>query len=256
MFRLSAAQSKVDYGYDRPDFAKYLPLGVGMIVAVTALHSSSLLSGWAGNAVLTFGWITGLIFLGFGFIFLLSKTGKLRQREVLLGAIKWRGDERVLDVGCGPGLLLIGAAKRATGGRAIGIDIWDKHVESKNSPSTTLRNAELEGVADRVEVQDGDARRLNFEDESFDVVTVRAVLHHIKGEQERAQALKEMVRVLKKGGYLGLVLIDFNRLPRYVQLMKENGVGEVDVLQPRISKRTNRAFGTVILLAVKSRNPN
>jgi hypothetical protein len=34
-----------------------------------------------------------------------SRTGKLRERDRLLDALPWRGDERVLDVGCGRGLL-------------------------------------------------------------------------------------------------------------------------------------------------------
>jgi len=38
-----------------------------------------------------------------------SKIGKIREREVYLDKIPWRGDERVLDVGCGLGLFLIGA---------------------------------------------------------------------------------------------------------------------------------------------------
>ena len=49
-----------------------------------------------------------------------SKIGKLRARDELIGAIPWRGDEQVLDVGCGRGLLLIAAAKRLTSGKAIG----------------------------------------------------------------------------------------------------------------------------------------
>src|SRR4029079_10768409 len=39
-----------------------------------------------------------------------SKTGKIRERETYLNKIIWNGNERVLDVGCGLGLFLIGAA--------------------------------------------------------------------------------------------------------------------------------------------------
>jgi hypothetical protein len=34
-----------------------------------------------------------------------SKVGKLRLRDKVLNALRWRGDETVLDVGCGHGLL-------------------------------------------------------------------------------------------------------------------------------------------------------
>jgi SAM-dependent methyltransferase len=53
-----------------------------------------------------------------------SRVGKMRQRDRLLDLIAWRGDERILDVGCGRGLLLLGAAQRLTTGKAIGVDIW------------------------------------------------------------------------------------------------------------------------------------
>ena len=42
-----------------------------------------------------------------------SKVGKLRERERLLDLIAWSGDESVLDVGCGRGLMLVGAARRS-----------------------------------------------------------------------------------------------------------------------------------------------
>ena len=64
----------------------------------------------------------------------------------------------MLDVGCGHGLMLIGAAKRLSSGRAIGIDIWQDVDQANNSAAATRRNAELEGVS--VAVRDGDARRI------------------------------------------------------------------------------------------------
>jgi len=99
-----------------------------------------------------------------------SRIGKLRARDGIIGAIPWRGDEAVLDVGCGRGLLLIATAKRLPDGRAVGVDIWDASGESGNRPEATLENARIEGIAERVEVVDGDARRLPFGDESFDAV--------------------------------------------------------------------------------------
>jgi len=38
-------------------------------------------------------------------------VGKVRERERLLDTLTWRGDEQVLDLGCGRGLMLIGAAR-------------------------------------------------------------------------------------------------------------------------------------------------
>ena len=46
-----------------------------------------------------------------------SRVGKLKLRDTLLDGLTWRGDENVLDVGCGRGLLLIGAD--SPGARAV-----------------------------------------------------------------------------------------------------------------------------------------
>src|SRR6516165_11820770 len=125
-----------------------------------------------------------------------SKVGKLKMRDRLLANIPWRGDEAVLDVGCGRGLLLIGAAKRLTTGKAVGVDIWQAEDLSGNRPEATQENARLEGVSDRVEVKDGDARRLPFADRTFDVVVTKEVLRNIDNATELDTAVREIARVL------------------------------------------------------------
>jgi ribosomal protein L11 methylase PrmA len=91
---------------------------------------------------------TGSFFVGLGgllqaaLMLLSSKSGKFRARERLLDSIPWRGDETVLDVGCGRGLMLICAAKRLETGKAVGADIWQKEDQYGNdlkSPVATPR---------------------------------------------------------------------------------------------------------------------
>src|SRR5262249_56592558 len=101
------------------------------------------------------------------------------ERERLMALIPWRGDEAVLDVGCGRGLLLIGAAQRLTTGTAVGVDLWSKDDLLDNRPEATRENAALEGVADPVEVKDRDARDLPFADNTFDVIVSPAAPHNI-----------------------------------------------------------------------------
>ena len=62
----------------------------------------------------------GRIFLlgALGMLFY-SKVEKLILRERLLDRIQWRGNERVLDVGCGRGLLTMAAAHRVNRGSVI-----------------------------------------------------------------------------------------------------------------------------------------
>ena len=129
-----------------------------------------------------------------------SKFGKLRLRDKCIASLSLQGNERVLDVGCGHGLMLFGAAKRLTTGRAVGIDLWQKEDQAGNSKEATLENAALEGVKESVELHDGDARQMPFEIESFDVILSSWALHNIYDAAGRRRALEEIARVLKPGG--------------------------------------------------------
>ena len=140
-----------------------------------------------------------------------SKSGKIAIRDALLNSIPWQGDECVLDVGCGRGLLVIGAAKYIPHGHATGIDIWDRSAITGNSLWAVRKNAALEGVETRIEVVEADARRLPFPDAAFDVVMSNFVVHEVNTSDERQQMISEMVRVLRPGGRLALVDFIFTR---------------------------------------------
>jgi predicted nicotinamide N-methyase len=129
-----------------------------------------------------------------------SKVGKLKERERLLDRIAWTGGEQVLDVGCGRGLMLVGAAKRLAAGKATGVDIWQAEDLSGNRPEAALENARREHVAGRVEVKTADMRELPFPDATFDVVVSSAAIHNLYAQADRAKAIREIVRVLKPGG--------------------------------------------------------
>jgi Ribosomal protein L11 methyltransferase (PrmA) len=150
-----------DYGVDAPRAVRNAVLA-GSACGLLAPLAYALLrprrQGLArrGLALGACAWLSSLALVG-GMLWS-STIGKLRPHDRLLDAIPWRGDETVLDVGCGRGLLLIAAAKRLTEGKAIGVDVWDASDQSGNSPQATLENARIEGVFGRVEVLDGDAR--------------------------------------------------------------------------------------------------
>ena len=151
-----------------------------------------------------------------------SKIGKAREREQYLDKIAWRGDERVLDVGCGLGLFLIGAAKRLSTGRAVGIDKWQQEDLSGNNAAGTLNNAMIEGVADKVEVHTGDARKLPFDDASFNVVLSSMALHNIYNAGERQTAVREIARVLKSGGRV--LIVDVRHTRQYAATLRDAGL--------------------------------
>mgnify|MGYP003296839398 CR=1 FL=1 len=192
----------LNYGLDAPLVVRNL-----LIVAALGIISliTRLLGVWSRQDVIAVIarplMVAGLSFGAMALWMIYdSKIGKVREREQYLDKIAWRGDERVLDVGCGLGLFLIGAAKRLSTGRAVGIDKWQAEDLSGNNAAGALDNAMVEGVADKVEVQTGDARKLPFDNASFDVVLSSMALHNIYNAGERQTAVREIARVLKPGG--------------------------------------------------------
>jgi arsenite methyltransferase len=231
MVNMKPLQSRIkraDYGIDAPTVVRnFFLIGIaGWIVGtILAKFGSGRLPNWL---VSFYG-----AFLGIGGCFVLqglimiwgSKVGKQRLRDKMIDSVSWRGDEQVLDVGCGHGLMLIGAAKRLTTGHALGIDIWQQEDQASNSSRATQENALREGVAERVELRDSDARQLPFLDESFDVVLSSFAIHNIYDTVGREKAIREIHRVLKPGGQL--VLADIRHTSQYAEILRSLGWNQV-----------------------------
>lgn len=210
---------KPNYGIDALPVIRNLAL-VGL--AAIALFFLS----FAVNFLANFRYMFFGFFLSFSITALLmilyTQFGKFRHRNRMLAMINWRGDEQVLDVGTGRGLLMIGAAKHLTSGKSFGIDIWNAADLSGNKIENTLRNAELEGVSDKIEIREDDAQTLSFADETFDVVLSNLCLHNIPTAEGRAEACREIARVLKRGGTA--VLSDFKNNKFYETIFKNAGL--------------------------------
>jgi len=144
-------------------------------------------------------------------------------RKQIFDSVSLRGDEKVLDVGCGSGPLLNGAALRLKTGKATGIDIWAPHSGGGNY-ALLMKNAKAEGVADKIEFKQADVRKLPFGDATFDVIVSSGAMHHISHDRaEHEQAINEMLRVLKPGGQLALMDIA-HMIEGYASSMKAKGV--------------------------------
>jgi arsenite methyltransferase len=164
-----------------------------------------------------------LVAAGLG-IWRFSRRGKFEVWARLLTALDLRGDERVLDLGCGRGAVLLMAAKLVPRGKAVGVDIW-RPDQTGNSMQATLANADAEGVADRIELHTQDMTALQFPDNSFDLVVSSLAIHNLPGNDARRSAIDEAVRVLRPGGRAVIADIGFTRL--YAARLRQHGMTNV-----------------------------
>jgi SAM-dependent methyltransferase len=234
---------KVDYGTDAPGVIRTLFVTGGLLLAGVVFGPPAIGPFRMGGTSVTVG-LRGMFtggaiscLVGGALMILYAEVGKFRHRDRMLAMIPWTGAENVLDVGTGRGLLAIGAAKRLTTGRVVGIDIWNAADLTGNTADSFLANAELEGVAERVEVRNADARRMPFPVGSFDVVLSNVCLHNIPDARGRADACREIGRVLRPGGVA--LISDFRETARYAAAFREadfrverSGLGLFDTYPP------------------------
>ena len=97
----------------------------------------------------------------------------------------------ILDVGTGPGYLPIEITKQSSSIKVVGIDLSRKLIH------TAQVNASRAGLSNRLDFEIGNAAKLRFEDEFFDMVISTGMFHSLRHPEK---VLREICRVLKKGG--------------------------------------------------------
>lgn len=203
-----------------------------------AIFPAALSGGAARFAAGFTGSVTALsgvcLFFAAGNMFYSSVALRWEMAQRMVSAVNdWSTVKHALDVGCGRGILLNAVAmqlkKEGSSGRVVGLD-------RKKTMVSTLRTAGLEGVQEYVTCREGDARRLPFTDNYFDVVVSAGFVHTVGKEfgqrtlaaaAERMRVLGEVVRVLKGGG-VGVVW-DLVHVPEYVQRLQELKMEEIRV---------------------------
>lgn len=128
-----------------------------------------------------------------------TRLGELTERverDLVLDLAGPLAGLRVLDVGCGDGTYALPAASR--GALVTAVDRSDEMLEAARQRA--------QGAGAQIRFERGDASRLPFDDESFDVVLAVTVLCFV---EDGAPAIDEVARVLAPGGRL--VLADLNR---------------------------------------------
>lgn len=214
--------ARTDYGVDAPKVLRNLfVIGLLLVVLVFTTPAQVSLGSVHIQWHYAMGWTGGLLLLESALFLLYVKVGKFHHRDRMLGMHAWRGEESVLDVGCGRGLLLAGAAKRLTTGHATGLDIWSNEDMGGNSEAATQRNLQIEGIADRCTLVSSGAQAMPFADASFDVVVSNLCLHNIYDRPTRLKAVNEIARVLKPGGVA--LLSDYKHTGEYAATLRGLG---------------------------------
>jgi len=227
-----------NYGIDGPAVLRNFFLGGGVCLILGFMPRLHI--GAVYFVHQTFFWPAGFL-IGEGLLYLLYvKVGKLRHRDFMLSLHNWRGNEQVLDVGCGRGLLLAGAAKRVPTGHATGIDLWSNVDMGGNSPEATLKNLQIEGVDARCTILSVPAQEMAFPDGHFDVIVSNLCLHNIYDRQRRMQALHQIARVLKPGGIA--LISDYKRTREYANEFSKLGL--------QVIRRRGNIFSTFPPLAI------
>jgi ubiquinone/menaquinone biosynthesis C-methylase UbiE len=106
---------------------------------------------------------------------------------------------RLLDVGCGPGSITRGLAQRLAPGEVVGLDL------SRETLAAARQDAAARGLTN-LTYAEGSVYELPFPDQSFDAVYAHQVSQHLR---EPAAALREMLRVLRPGGLVGIRDVDW-----------------------------------------------
>lgn len=226
---------KTNYGNWVPEKALYMLfraavvfLGITAAVAVT-LH----------NPVITAiaGIICAVTFVMAVYMFLCHEKFAFGKGNMMAGVhqhlvdhLEWDGEGKLLDIGCGAAALTVRCAKTFTKAQITAIDYWG--VEWNYAKEQCEKNASLEGVADRIIFQKGDAAKLDFADETFDAAVSNFVFHEVHTAKDKRDVVREALRVVKKGGAFSFQDMFsqktlYGDMEEFVETLKAEGISEI-----------------------------
>lgn len=115
-----------------------------------------------------------------------------------------KDDSKVLDIGCGSGRTTLALSKVMKGGKIIGFDRFDSDYIENGGKALIQRNIEIAGITEKVELVEGDATEMPFNDMTFDAAISSYMMDHLG--KYKLSVLKETYRTLKPGGRLLLIV--------------------------------------------------
>ncbi len=128
----------------------------------------------------------------------------VRMRETYLGRMGLEPDARVLDLGCGTGVVSRALAQReGFTGAVVGIDFSDALIDAAR------RLAGEKGLDDRIEFRVGDSHALEDPDDNYDVVIAHTLISHVV---DPAAVISEASRVVRPNGTIAVFDGDYASL--------------------------------------------
>lgn len=151
------------------------------------------------------------------------------MRRAFLHEIAFPPDARVLDVGCGTGVLTRMLARWPNVASVVGVDPARALLEKARAAAADLPNLSF---------HEGDGRSLPLDGATFDIVTFDSMLSHVPGPE---RAIREAFRVLRAGGCLAVfdgdyatttvALADHDPLQVCVDAMMANSVTDRRIMR-------------------------
>jgi arsenite methyltransferase len=218
-------KQKANYGQE------LIPVLRILAIIIVLLLSAIIYMLAVGSVNITLMIVMGCIALFFGALIAMSiwssRVGKLLMRDRLIDELHLKGNEQVLDVGCGKGLLTVGIAKKMNSGKVTGLDHWQGTFEYNYTREMAEKNVSIEGVGHKIEIVNGDAKKLPFNATLFDIITSSLAMHHVGNGN---LAFREMMRVLKPSGYIAIADMPTSQIKRQMQ---EEGF-EIVLMKPLV----------------------
>jgi SAM-dependent methyltransferase len=153
-------------------------------------------------------WISILLFLiSLNFWignFLLRASKKEEYMTLPFVDLFTRGNDRVLDAGCGSGRTTLSLSKVMKSGKITSLDRFDSDYIENGGKMLFERNIKIAGITDRVEICQGDVTAMEFKNEYFDAAISSFMVDHLG--IYKSDALRDINRVLKPGARFLLIV--------------------------------------------------
>lgn len=174
---------KANYGNWVPEKALYMLFGAVIVLGVIAVAVQVALSEMVIAIIVGVLCILTLVMAIYMLIcheaFAFGKGNMMAGvHEHLIKHLDWDGEGKLLDIGCGAAALTVHCAKAFPKAQITAMDHWG--VEWNYAKEQCEKNAKIEGVADHITFQKGDAAKLDFPDETFDAVVSNFVFHEVR----------------------------------------------------------------------------